>query len=250
MDVKGKVAIVTGASGGIGLATAKLLSKKGAKVALVARSTEKLQRLAKEMPESIAVHADISKVEDVNRMIKQVYDHYGKIDILINNAGQGYDSPIDQIDADILHCIIDLDFVGQVLAMKQVVPIMRKQGCGSIINVSSALALMHMPGMSIYAALKEALAHISITAHEELKETKIAVSVVYPYVTLTDFEKNTVKTGAPSWENDAEGEEESGGLPFKPDTAEYVAEKILEGIDSGAAEIFVHEWMNPARKSH
>ena len=65
MDVKGKVAIVTGASSGIGLATAKLLSKKGAKVALVARSTEKLQRLAKEMPDSIAVHADISKVEDV-----------------------------------------------------------------------------------------------------------------------------------------------------------------------------------------
>ena len=87
-------------------------------------------------------------------MIKQVYDHYGKIDILVNNAGQGYDSPIDQIDADILHCIIDLDFVGQVLAMKQVIPIMRKQGGGSIINVSSALALMHMPGMSIYAALK------------------------------------------------------------------------------------------------
>ena len=244
MDVKGKIAVVTGASGGIGLATAKLLSKKGAKVALVARSKDKLQRLSNELPDSIAVPADISKVEDINRMIKQVYDNYGRIDILVNNAGQGYDAPIDQIDVDTLLCIINLDFVGQVLAMKQVIPIMRKQGGGSIINVSSALALLHLPGMSIYAALKEALAHISITAHEELKDSKIAVGVIYPYVTLTDFEKNTVKTGASSWENEAEEDgEESGGLPFKPDTAEYVAQKILEGIESGAEEIFVHDWM-------
>ena len=74
------------------------------------------------------------------------------------------------------------------------------------------------------------------------------MSVVYPYVTLTDFEKNTVKTGASSWENQGENEEEeSGGLPFKPDTAEFVAEKILEGIGSGDAEIFVHDWMDPAK---
>ena len=134
--------------------------------------------------------------------------------------------------------------------MKQVIPIMRKQGGGSIINMSSALALMHMAGMSIYAALKEALAHISITAHEELKEDKIAVSVVYPYVTLTDFEKNTIKTGAPSWENQEGNEEdESSGLPFKPDTAEYVAQKIVEGVESGAEEIFVHDWMKRAESS-
>lgn len=247
MDVKGKVAIVTGASGGIGLATAKLLSSKGAKLALVARSKGKLEKLAEELPDSIVVVADISKVDDVAGMVKQVYKHFGRIDILVNNAGQGYDSPIDKIDTEVMRCIINLDFVGQVVAMKEVVPIMRKQGSGSIVNVSSALALMHFPGMSVYAALKAALAHISITANEELKAQGIAVSVIYPYVTLTDFEKNTVKTGAPSWENEEGEEEESGGLPFKPDTAEYVAEKILEGIQSGEPEIFVHEWMKKPR---
>ena len=243
MEIKGKVALVTGASGGIGLATAKLLTEKGAKVALVARSKDKLENLKKQLPDSIAVVADVGKVEDVDRMIGKVYSHFGRIDILVNNAGQGYDSPIDKIDPQILQCIIDLDFAGQVLAMKQVVPIMRKQGGGSIINVSSALALMHLPGMSVYAALKAALAHISITAHEELKDDKIAVGVIYPYVTLTDFEKNTVKTGASTWESEGEDENESGGLPFKPDTAEYVAQKIAEGIESGEAEIFVHDWM-------
>lgn len=248
MGVKGKVAIVTGASGGIGAATAKLLSSKGVKLALVARSKDKLEALAKELPNSIAIQADISNVEDTKRMVQQAYDHFGRIDILVNNAGQGYDAPIEKIDANTMRCIIDLDFVGQVVAMTQVIPIMRKGGGGSIMNVSSALALMHIPGMSVYAALKQALAHISITAHEELTEQKIAVSVIYPYVTLTDFEKNTVKAGASQWEN-GDDEEESGGLPFKPDTAEYVAQKIVEGIESGEAEVFVHDWMKRAPAS-
>src|SRR5271169_2613370 len=193
MDVKGKVAIVTGASGGIGLATAKLLSSKGAKLALVARSKDKLEALAKALPNSIVVPADLSKVEEVKHMIQQVYEHFGKIDILVNNAGQGYDAPIEKIDVDTFRCIFELDFLRPVVAMQQVIPIMRKQGGGAIMNVSSGLALMYLPGMSIYASLKLALSHISLTAREELKADKISVSVVYPYITITDFEKNTVK---------------------------------------------------------
>ena len=247
MDVKGKVAIVTGASGGIGLATAKLLSSKGAKLALVARSREKLKQLAKELPDSIAIPADLSKVEDVKRMTQQAYEHFGRIDILVNNAGQGYDAPIEKIDVDTFRCIIDLDFLGPVVAMQQVIPIMRKQGGGSIMNVSSGLALMYLPGMSVYASLKRALSHISLTAREELKEDKISVSVVYPYITRTDFEKNTIKTAPRNWENAEENQgEEGGGPPFKADTAEYVAQKIVEGIESGEAEIFVHDWMKRA----
>jgi short-subunit dehydrogenase len=96
MDIKGKVSIVTGASGGIGLATAKLLSNKGAKLALVARSKEKLNLLAKELPDSIAIPADLARVEDVKYMIKKTYEHFGRIDILVNNAGQGYDAPIEK----------------------------------------------------------------------------------------------------------------------------------------------------------
>ena len=244
MDVKGKVAIVTGASGGIGLATAKLLSSKGAKLALVARSKEKLKQLAKELPDSIAIPADLSKVEDVKRMTKQAYEHFGRIDILVNNAGQGYDAPIEKIDVDTFRCIIDLDFLGPVVAMQQVIPIMRKQGGGSIMNVSSGLALMNLPGMSIYASLKRALSHISLTAREELKEDKISVSVIYPYITSTDFEENTIKAAPRNWETaDEDREEEGGGPPFKADTAEFVAQKIVEGIESGEAEVFVHDWM-------
>ena len=245
MDVKGKVAIVTGASGGIGLATAKLLSNKGAKIALVARSKNKLEQLARELPNAIAVPADLSKVEDIKHMTKQTYEHFGRIDILINNAGQGYDASIEKIDVDIFHRIFDLDVLGPVVAMQQVIPIMRKQGAGSIINISSGLALMYLPGMSIYSSLKRALSHISLTAREELKEDKINVSVMYPYITTTDFEKNTIKTPSTE-ESSSEEEGEYEGPPFKPDSAEYVAQKIVEGIQSGEAEIFAHDWMKRA----
>jgi short-subunit dehydrogenase len=96
---------------------------------------------------------------------------------------------------------------------------------------------MYLPDMGAYSAMKRALANISLTAREELKEDNIVVSVMYPYITLTDFEKNTIKD--PSLH---ENEEEGTGW-FPPDTAEYVAQKILEGIKSGDAEIFAHDWM-------
>jgi short-subunit dehydrogenase len=124
-------------------------------------------------------------------MVRLVDEHYGKVDILINNAGQGYDAPVERIDSDTFHYIFDLNLLGQVTAMQQVIPLMRSQGGGSIINVSSALALMTLPGMSPYASLKRALAMISLTAREELKNDKIVVSVIYPYITNTNFEKNT-----------------------------------------------------------
>jgi short-subunit dehydrogenase len=241
LDVKGKVAIVTGASSGIGLETAKLLSKKGAKLALVARSKEKLEHLTKELPDSIAIIADLSIVQEVENMIALVYQHFGRIDILVNNAGRGYDAQIEKIDPEVVHSIFDLDLLGPVVAMQQVIPIMRKQGGGSIINISSGLALMFLPSMSIYSSLKRALAHLSMTAREELKGNNITVSVMYPYITTTDFDKNTIKALIDESEPQEEGEYE--GAPFEPDTAEYVARKIVEGIESGEAEIFAHDWM-------
>jgi short-subunit dehydrogenase len=241
LDVKGKVAIVTGASSGIGLETSKLLSKKGAKLALVARSKEKLEHLTKELPDSIAIVADLSLVQEVENMIALVYQHFGRVDILVNNAGRGYDAQIEKIDPEVVHSIFDLDLLGPVVAMQKVIPIMRKQGGGSIINISSGLALMYLPGMSIYSSLKRALAHLSVTAREELKSNNITVSVMYPYITTTDFDKNTIKALVDESETQEEGEYE--GAPFEPDTAEYVARKIVEGIESGEAEIFAHDWM-------
>jgi short-subunit dehydrogenase len=236
MDVQEKVVIVTGASSGIGLATAKLLAKQGAKVALVSRSMELLEKLSSELPNSIAIRADMTKIPEIKRMVDQTHEHFGRVDILINNAGQGYDAPVERTDIDTFHYIFDLDVIGPLVAMQRVIPIMRKQDGGAIINISSGTALMYLPNMSAYSASKRALTGISLTAREELKADNITVSVVYPYITLTDFEKNTIKAAG-------EDEEQLGNARFPPDSAEYVAQKILEGIESEEAEIFAHDWM-------
>jgi short-subunit dehydrogenase len=237
MNLQNQVVIVTGASSGIGLATAKLLAKQGAKLALVSRSKEKLEQLSTELPNSSAVPADMTKVYEIEAMVRKTMEHFGRIDILINCAGQGYDAPVEKTNVDTFHRIFDLDVVGPLSAMQQIIPIMRKQGGGTIINVSSGTALMYLPNNGAYSGMKRALASISLTAREELKNDKIVVSVVYPYITLTDFEKNTIKDTAP------QGEEQGGRPPFPPDSAEYVAQKILEGIENDEAEIFAHDWM-------
>jgi short-subunit dehydrogenase len=240
VNVKNKIAIVTGASSGIGLATAKLLTQKGAKVALVARSKEKLEKISKELLDSLVIQADMTKKEEIRRMVKKAKDHFGRVDILINNAGLGYDASIENTDIDAFHQLFDLDVIGPLIAIQEVVPIMRKQGGGAIANISSGTALMALPNMSAYSSLKRALAGISLTANEEFKKDKIVVSVVYPYITLTDFEKNTIKA-----KNREEFQwEEENDSDFKPpDSAEYIAEKILEGIENEKAEIYAHDWM-------
>jgi short-subunit dehydrogenase len=237
MNLHNRAVIVTGASSGIGLATAKLLAKQGARSALVSRSKEKLEQLSAELPNSLAVPADMTKAYEIEGMVRKTMEHFGRIDVLINCAGQGYDAPVEKTNIDTFHRIFDLDVVGPLVAMEQVIPIMRKQGEGAIINVSSGTALMYLPYNGAYSGLKRALAHISLTARAELKKDNIVVSVVYPYMTLTDFEKNTIKDAI------SYGGEQDGGPPFPADTAEYVAQKIIEGLNSGEAEIFAHDWM-------
>ncbi len=240
MDPNGKAAIVTGASSGIGLATARMLAKGGARVALVSRSLEKLDALSKELPGSIAMKCDMAKPAQIKRMVAAAARRLGGIDILVNNAGQGYDSPVEKINLKAFRHIFELDLVGPVAAMQEAIPLMRKRGGGAIINISSGTALACWPNMSPYSSLKRALAQISLTAREELKKDNISVSVVYPYVTLTDFEKNTIKNDVPEWE---------GELPHPPDTPEFVAGKILEAIRTGEAEVLPHEWMKEFGKA-
>lgn len=133
--------------------------------------------------------------------------------------------------------LIKLDLFGPLIAMQQVIPIMRSGGGGSIINISSGTALMHIPGMGAYAAIKEALAHLSLTASEELKDQNIQVSVVYPYITDTNFEKNTIKEHPQRWQPD-----DNPNLP-QADSAEHVAQLIVDCIKSGKTQVFAYDWM-------
>jgi short-subunit dehydrogenase len=233
MNIKDKVAIITGASSGIGLATAKLFAKQGAKLVLASRSKDKLEKLAEELGDAIAVQTDMTEIKSIKNMVAQALKHYGGIDILVNNAGRGYDSTVEEIEIDKLQYIFALTMIGPIVAMQQVIPIMRKQSGGAIVNISSGLAKMDIPEMSAYAGMKAALSKITVAAGLELEKDHISVSVIYPYITATNFEKNTLRSGMPAYSEEEEG---NGGLP-PADPPEKVAKAILKAIESGKAEI-------------
>lgn len=223
MNPKGKVAIVTGASSGIGKATAQLLAQKGAVVVSVSRHGP--------------VVADMTKPRDIERMIRTTVKRFGRIDILVNNAGRGYDSAIEYLDPEKFQDIFNLDVAGPLRAMQLVIPYMRKAGSGSIVNISSATALMSLPNMGGYSSLKRALAGLSLTAHEELRKDHITVSVIYPYITGTNFEKNTIKGKEIriSW---------GGGRKIPPaDPPEHIAKLIVKAIETGKPEFLAHDWI-------
>jgi len=229
MDINDRVVIVTGASSGIGLATAKALAAKGAKVALLARSTEAIEALARELPGSLAVTADVTAYEGLRRAIASVNEHYGRIDALVNNAGRSYGATVEEIIPEIFEEIFRLNVLGPIVAMQAVIPILRARGGGSIVNVNSGTAFMTIPGYSVYSASKRALLGFSLTARAELAADKIVVSEVYPAVTATNFGKNRMGTGGPTG-NYAAG-----------DTPEFVADLILKALIEGGAQYFAND---------
>lgn len=227
MEIQGKIVIVTGASAGIGLATAQRFAEEGAKVVLAARSKDKLNQLAEELRaggyEALVVPTDMTVRSQVERMIDETVKAYGGVDILVNNAGQALAGTVADVSEDYFRQIIDLNIFGPLYAMQAVIPVMRKSGGGLILNVSSMVSKMSIPGLSTYAATKSALNKLSETAKVELERDNIRVITVYPRMTATDFGKNSLghretRQRQRSVEN------------VQIDTPEFVAEKILQAV--------------------
>jgi len=237
MDVKNKIIIVTGASFGIGLATAKLLSQKGAKVALAARSKEILDKLVPELPGSFAIPTDMADQKSVEQMIDKTKKHYNRIDVLINNAGQGIYGAVENVDINAYKKVIDLNVIGPLVAMQKVIPIMREQGGGMIINISSLVSKNYFPWLGAYASTKYALNALSLTARQELEPDNIIVSVMHPGLTATDFGKNAIRSDIAASSLQSRSRE---NMP-EPDSAEHVAERILLAIETGKAEVCAHD---------
>ncbi len=230
MEVKGKVVIVTGASSGIGLAVAKLLSRQGAKVVLAARSSH-IKNIEKELPDSLAILTDVTQTDDIKNLVKKVMEKYGKIDILINNAGRGmHGFSVEKTPIEEYKEIMELNVFSALELMKEVIPIMRHEGQGMIINISSKLSKMYLPYLGPYSSTKYALNSITQTARAELKKDNIIVSAVLPGMTATNFFKNSV--------DPKEGYQMRGDIP-QADSPEKVAQAILDTIKSEEAEVLV-----------
>ena len=168
MDVSGKVVLITGASAGIGAATARVFAQSGAKVVLAARSADKLAALSQELgglgQEALALTIDLRNPAEVTRMVEQSVAHFGRVDILINNAGQAASGKVDSVSLDDFRQIMELNVFSVVEAIQAVTPVMRAVGGGLIINVSSMVSRMAITGLGAYAATKAALNMLSNTA--------------------------------------------------------------------------------------
>jgi short-subunit dehydrogenase len=227
MQIKDKIAIVTGATSGIGLELARQLAQQGATVILAARSADRLKRLEKEIPNSAAAATDMRKTEDVRHLIQHAKDKFGRIDILVNNAGQGLRATVDSIDLDDYRAIMELNVFSVLVAMQEAIPIMRQQGGGTILNVSSRVSKNYYPTLAAYASTKYALNALSLTARQELEKDNIVVSVFHPKMTATNFGANSR----------GEAQISGAGRPgVTPDRAEDVAAQIVKQIESGEPE--------------
>lgn len=238
MDIAGKVVIITGASAGIGEMTARRFSQAEAKVVLVARSAGKLAKLAEELQrhgtDALPIPADMRNPGAIARMVEQTFAHHGRIDILINNAGQAAAGTVAEVNPDDFRQILELNVMGALQAIQAVVPKMRQGGGGLILNISSMVTKMHIPGLAAYAATKAALNMLSETARIELAADNIRVINVFPRLTATDFGKNSLGNGRLR-----QGQRASGSGGPIVDSPEHVAAKILEAAQQEPTEQFM-----------
>ena len=224
----GKVVLVTGASMGIGEAIARVFAADGARLALAARSLDKLEALARSLPtEAIAIQSDVSQAEEIRAMVARTVDHFGRLDILVNNAAVGMYASVAEMKPDQFEHLLATNWLAPVRAIQAAVPHMRKQGGGTIINISSVAGKVALPWMGAYCASKFALNALSNSLRMELKPENIHVISVCPGRVKTPFIENAYKDFAtqPLY---------PGGI-----SAERVARAVLRAVHRRKREIVV-----------
>jgi NAD(P)-dependent dehydrogenase (short-subunit alcohol dehydrogenase family) len=180
----GRTAIVTGAAGVIGRATAERLAERGAKIVAVDRKREELEAVTAALPASaqaLAIDADVTREEEVQNYVRAAIDRFGTVDVFYNNAGiEGYVAPITQYSLETFRKVLDVNVVGVFLGLKHVLPVMLKQNAGSIINTASIAGLLGSPLIAVYSASKHAVIGLTKSAASECTGTGVRVNCVCP----------------------------------------------------------------------
>ena len=187
MNLEGKVAIVTGASRGVGAATAVALAEAGAMVACAARATEAnplrlpgtidatVGRITDAGGEALAVPTNLAHEEDVERMVAATVEHFGRLDVLVNNAAITFPGDLD-VPMKRYDVMMAVNLRAPLVAAHAAAPHMKQQGEGAIVNVSSAAALSYIPGLMVYGMSKIAMEHLTVSLATQLLPHRIAVN--------------------------------------------------------------------------
>ena len=227
-SLKGKVAVVTGASSGIGEATVLELAARGAWVVAAARSVDKLEDLARRAASYgvLVAEADVADRESVEAMVELTVEKLGRLDVLVNNAGLGLSGRVSELRSEDLRYVFEVNTIGPLNCVQAALPRMGRGG--RIINVSSVVGLRAIPKVGGYCSTKFALNALSDSLRVEVAERDVSVTSVYPGTTRTSFRDNSRRT-----------KDEKRGWRPKGVTPERVAKKIADAAEKGPRDVYV-----------
>jgi NADP-dependent 3-hydroxy acid dehydrogenase YdfG len=242
-DIKGKVILITGASSGIGEATARMLARKGANVVLGARRTDRLEKVTKEIrDEGGTAHfraLDVSKLDDMQAFANFALETHGRIDVVVNNAGVMPLSKLEELKIDEWNRMIDVNIRGVLHGIAAGLPVMKKQGSGQFVNLSSIGGHLVWPTCAVYSATKFAVIAISEGLRQE--NDNIRVTVISPGVTESELAHSI------SDESAREAMKEFRKLAIPPEAiARAIAFAIEQPDDVDVNEIIVRPTASPS----
>jgi NADP-dependent 3-hydroxy acid dehydrogenase YdfG len=190
-NVEGKVVVITGASSGLGEATAKILAAQGAIVVLGARRKDRIQALAKELTagggKALAVATDVADRQQVKNLVDAAVEAFGRVDVMINNAGLMPQALLERLQVDEWERMIDVNLKGVLYGIAAALPVMKQQKSGHFINVSSVAGHKVGPGFAVYAATKFAVRALTEGLRQEVKPYNIRTTVISPGAVATEL---------------------------------------------------------------
>lgn len=241
LDFQDKVVLITGGSRGLGLEIARVVARKGAKVVLCARSEEHLENAEGELrgtgAEVLALAADLSHPDEAPQVVQRVIDRYGRLDVLINNAGVMLVGPENVMEIADYRQVMDANFWSALYMIKAALPHFRAQGGGHIANISSIGGKMAVPHMLPYSVSKFALTGLSEGLAAELKKENIHVTTVVPSLMRTGSPRNILLKGA--HEEEYAWFKIADSLPVLSQNAQKAALAIVDGIAAGDTEVIL-----------
>ncbi|RBO23902.1 SDR family oxidoreductase [Enterobacter ludwigii] len=236
-NIIGKVIVITGASSGMGEAAARYLAEKGAKVVMAARRIDRIEAIASELQkqnqEAIAVATDVTKLDDVNNLIETAVNKFGRVDVLINNAGLMPLSRLEQGNVDEWNQMIDVNLRGVLHGIAAVLPYMKSQKTGHIINTASVAAHLVFQSSAVYSATKFAVRALTDGLRQEMAAHNIRVTLVSPGAVKTELLEHITDKDVKAANQDYV---ENIGVPAET-FARMVAFAINEPEDVGVSEI-------------